>query len=90
VHGTATVIARHSGDEYAFYRGTTFLGTPAQQEQERAAAGQELNDADKQGESNAYFKNVLDMNRSLQNKRQQQLKSEVEKSRKGLQLNKVE
>jgi UTP-glucose-1-phosphate uridylyltransferase len=37
-----------------------------------------------------YFKNVLDLNRDLQNKRQQQLMDEIRKDRKGVQIRQVQ
>jgi hypothetical protein len=83
VHGVATVIARRGADEYAFWRGSTFLGAPVQQDEEaRSKAPAEV----ERGEAGDYLKNVLDLNRDLQNKRQQQLREEIRKDRKGVQL----
>jgi len=85
IHGAATVIARHGGDEYAFYRGTTHLGPPELQSGFIAAP---TGNAEKQPQEDGdqYFKNVLDLNRDLQNKRQQQLQDEIRKDRKGVQI----
>jgi tetratricopeptide (TPR) repeat protein len=91
IRGTATVIARHGKDEYAFWRGTTFLGPPATKSGRGAVedtgrnvpAQQEEQDVDK---SNAYFRNVLELNRDLQNKRKGDLEKEMKKNSKGVQL----
>ncbi len=82
IRGTATVLARHGSDEYAFWRGTSFLGPPALEPGRPAPAER----AKQEAEQDAYFKNVMDLNRDLQNKRQEQLKEEIRKDRKGVQL----
>jgi hypothetical protein len=90
VHGTTTVIARLGGDQYAFFRGTTSLGLPppgAPVEKAAAEAEQTLQQGEG-GQQGDYLRNVFEMNRGLQQERQQNWKKEVEKSRKGVQINK--
>lgn len=90
VHGTTTVIARLGSDQYAFFRGATPLGAP----EKPSGPTKGALDADKApqpqegGQQGEYFRNVLEMNRNLQGQRQQKWKQEVEKSRKGVQINK--
>jgi alpha-2-macroglobulin len=94
IHGTSTVIARLGSDQYAFWRGTTRLGPPAAggQSVEQAREGRK-GDVDKEAEKEpqqqeTYLLNVLEMNRNLQNERQERLKKEIDKERKGVQINK--
>ncbi len=90
VHGTTTVIARLGGDQYAFFRGTTSLGLPPPgAPAEKAATGADpAQQKEEYGQQGDYFRNVFEMNKNLQQERQQNWKKEVEKSRKGVQINK--
>ncbi len=87
VVGSATVIARHGNSDYAFWRGTRLLGEADKQQQvDRANA--EFKDA-ATNDAERYLKNVLELNRSLQNQRAENLQGELRKQGKGVQIKKV-
>jgi phage tail sheath protein FI len=81
------VIARHGKAHYAFYRGTQLLAQPS-----APARGQRaqtlMNDGVffEQKESNAYFSNVMEMNRAIQGKRGGNLQEMIQRDRKGVQV----
>ncbi|MCB9914544.1 MAG: tetratricopeptide repeat protein [Planctomycetes bacterium] len=80
--GTATVIAR-LGEQYAFYRGALALGGPRQQQAEADVRfSAQLDD---QG----YFKNVIEFNDGNRRDRNEKLEKEINRSRKGVQVQQV-
>jgi alpha-2-macroglobulin len=82
VNGTATVIARYEGNHYAFHRGERYLGAP--EEDNRAKDG--ANRPAQQMESSDYFGNVNSQNSVNVMGRQQRLKEQISRDRKGVQV----
>jgi tetratricopeptide (TPR) repeat protein len=87
VRGSATVIARHGQAHYAFYRGTQLLAQPSAPTRGQRAQTL-MNDGFffEQKESNAYFSNVMEMNRAIQGKRGGNLQEMIQRDRKGVQV----
>jgi hypothetical protein len=85
VNGAATIIARAGQDRYAFYRGTTLLGTI----QDRKQTGGVETKAVEQLSQEGYLSNVMDLNRQSQSQRAGRLSEEIDKTRLGVQINQV-
>jgi hypothetical protein len=85
VAGTSTVIARLGEREYAFFRGQLALGLAPQAGGVGGGGGPGLQQLDDQ----AYFKNVLEQNRASQVERENKLKDEIQRERKGVQVKQV-
>jgi uncharacterized protein YfaS (alpha-2-macroglobulin family)/TolA-binding protein len=81
IGGVATVIARGQDGEYAFYRGRTPLGAPAQQERG--------NNLEPPAETQSYFKNVFLLNVQNIESRKKQLQQEIDQAREGVQVKSV-
>ncbi len=83
IRGTATVIARHGKEDYAFHRGELALGAPpenqAQTREPQGTIGGQL-------DANQYFKNVLDFNGAQQGMRSENFQREVKQTRKGVKV----
>ncbi len=87
VRGAATVIAKHGESHYAFHRGTQLLAqAPAPS---RRPAEQTLQMGDSFGAqmgTEAYFSNVMGMNRAIQGQRGGKLQEMMQRERKGVQV----
>tara|TARA_R110002096_G_scaffold52503_8_gene137119 strand:+ start:33967 stop:41973 length:8007 start_codon:yes stop_codon:yes gene_type:complete len=82
VQGRATVIARLDDRHYAFFRGVDLLAQ-AQQQRGRTILGGEVMDKD------GYFKNTLEFNKVQVGGRAGNYKSNLDKSRDGVQIQQV-
>lgn len=85
VLGQATIIARASGDRYAFYRGTTVLGDV----QPSGGIRKQQEKAVEQLSQEAYLSNVIDFNRANQSQRADKLVEEIGRQRLGVQIDQV-
>ena len=87
INGTTTVIARRGEHEYAFHRGSEFLGARDPREM-RTRWEFEGRQADKDGqlEIGDYLNNVLEMNFMNRQQRKGDWGKELEKSRTGVQV----
>jgi len=84
VHGLATVIARASDNRYAFYRGTTQLGTLREEGKKT-----KLEKPAEQLSQEAYLSNVIQFNAQNQSLRAGRLVEETSRERLGVQINQV-
>ena len=82
IRGAATVIARHDGRHYAFYRGAGSMADPVQ-ERMKIESGKRLNSA-------SYFDNVRSLNSSQQESRSNKLREQQQKVYLGLELKSLE
>lgn len=84
VRGTPTVIARLDGDRYAFHRGQRAVAElePQQQDKDGRYSGGLL-------DQESYFKNVLELNDSNRDERQERRKNLSEQQNKGVQVRQV-
>ena len=83
VRGAATVIARHDGRHYAFYRGLGAAPQPIIEGGLRIESSERL-------DSESYFDNVRSLNRVQQEQRDSKLKNKQGRSYLGLELNSLQ
>jgi len=83
IRGAATVIARHDGRHYAFYRGAGAGMQPTQDAKMKIELGKRLN-------SQSYFDNVRSLNSIQQESRSNKLREQQQKVYLGLELNSLE
>ncbi|MGB0951784.1 MAG: alpha-2-macroglobulin family protein [Planctomycetota bacterium] len=83
IRGAATVIARHDGRHYAFYRGLGAAPQPTFEGGFRIESTERLN-------SESYFDNVRSLNRSQQQQRDSKLKNKQDQTYMGLELNSLQ
>ena len=89
IQGAATVIARQGANRYAFYRGSTQLGSPAQT---RGGGGRGFFGGEQSeilGEQE-YLRNVLEFNREQQGSRLNSYREEANRARNGVQVRQVQ
>ena len=85
VDGATTIIARHGEREYAFWRGTRRLLGDATRDRKPGESEKQLQPG--ANPQDAYLKNVMELNRGLQQQRQQQLGEQIENASKGIKVN---
>lgn len=83
IRGAATVIARHDGRHYAFYRGIGAAPPPVYEGGFRIESTERLN-------SESYFDNVRSLNRGQQLQRDNNLKNKQGRTYSGLELNSLQ
>ena len=81
--GAATVIARHDGRHYAFFRGAGAMPVPV------LHGGFQI-ESSKRLDSESYFDNVRSLNDAQQQDRDSKLKSKQERTYLGLELNSLQ
>ena len=84
IAGRSTVIARLASDQYAFYSGAEVLG--AENEQRR---GRTQIDGGSNLDQDAYLRNIYKMNEAQIQQRGQRLEKEIQRERKGVQVQQV-
>lgn len=84
IRGAATVIARHGGRHYAFFRGAGAIPPPT-----LGVGGLQIESSERL-DSESYFDNVRSLNRGQQQQRDSNLKNKQDQTYFGLELNSLQ